>query len=141
MIIAATAYPSYQEYVRKTRRIDMQANMLKIASDIQRYKIANFKVTGASASDFGIKTTYPEQGVAFYNVTLEWFGEKAGEKDPVWQDTGKLGSERWRLVATPISNTNQSNDGFIILNSKGERCWIKGMSACEPSAITNWDGK
>ena len=41
-ILAAITYPSYQEYVRKTKRTEAQAELLDIAQKIQRYKIANF---------------------------------------------------------------------------------------------------
>ena len=41
-ILAAIAYPSYQEYVRSTKRADAQAQMLEIAHRLQRFKVANF---------------------------------------------------------------------------------------------------
>ena len=58
-ILAAIAYPSYQESVRRTKREDMKASLTEITSQIQRYKIANFKVTGATAGDVGIAAAYP----------------------------------------------------------------------------------
>ncbi|WP_411687475.1 type IV pilin protein [Acinetobacter indicus] len=139
-ILAAIAYPSYQQHVRKTKRTDMQASMLQIASQIQRYKIANFKVKGAVANDFGIKAAYPEQGTPLYTVALKWI-----DTDGSVKDTTPLGSERWVLIATPISTATQYRDGHIGLNFKGERCWTQGTdnsgTACTPSATSNWDGR
>ncbi len=139
-ILAGIAYPSYQEHVRKTKRIEMQASMQQIAAQIQRYKIANFKVKGGVANDFGIKAAYPEQGTPLYTVAVKWI-----DKDGIVKDTIPLGSERWILIATPISTSMQYRDGHISLNFKGERCWTKGTddsgSACIPSATSNWDGR
>ena len=133
-ILAAIAYPSYQEHVRRTKRIEMQSTMQDIATQIQRYKIANFKVTGATPANLNIATTYPLQSLALYTLSLT----------PV--TSGVLTAETWVLTATPIANTPQTGDGHIVLNYRGERCWTKGTdidsgTACTPSASSNWDGR
>ncbi|AZN62880.1 pilus assembly protein PilE [Acinetobacter johnsonii] len=135
-ILAAIAYPSYQEYVRRTKRVDMQGTLLDIATKIQRYKIANFKVTGATANDVGIATSYPTQGTALYTVSLS----------PVSGTPAALTTQAWSLIATPITGSAQQGDGHLVLNYRGERCWTKGTdinsgTACTPSASTNWDGR
>lgn len=135
-ILAAIAYPSYQEYVRRTKRVDMQGTLLDIATKIQRYKIANFKVIGATANDVGIATSYPTQGTALYTVSLS----------PVSGTPAALTTQTWSLVATPIIGSAQQGDGHLVLNYRGERCWTKGTdinsgTACTPSASTNWDGR
>lgn len=132
-IIAAIAYPSYLENVRKTRRVEMQTTMQDIAVKIQKYKIANFKLTGATVGDLGISTSYPAQGTALYTVTL----------DPMAGTPAALTAEAWILTATPIVTTNQKGDGHIVLNYRDERCWTKGSDinggiACTPSASTRW---
>ncbi|AZB89981.1 prepilin-type N-terminal cleavage/methylation domain-containing protein [Acinetobacter pittii] len=133
-ILAAIAYPSYQEHVRRTKRVEMQSTMQDIATQIQRYKIANFKVTGATPANLNIATTYPLQSLALYTLSLT----------PV--TSGVLTAETWVLTATPIANTSQTGDGHIVLNYRGERCWTKGTdinrgTACTPSASSNWDGR
>ncbi|MBE9399775.1 prepilin-type N-terminal cleavage/methylation domain-containing protein [Acinetobacter albensis] len=133
-ILAAIAYPSYQEYVRKTKRVEMQTSLQDIAMRIQKYKIANFKVVGATTTDLGIASSYPTQGTALYNVGLT----------PL--TSGALSSESWVLTATPITNSPQQGNGHIVLNYRGERCWTKATdinagTACTPSASTNWDGR
>lgn len=133
-ILAAIAYPSYQEYVRKTKRVDMQTHLQDITMTIQKYKIANFKVTGATPANLGIAASYPTQGKALYTVSLT----------PL--DSGKLSAETWTLTATPISTGPQQGDGHLVLNYRGERCWSKATdinsgTACVPSASTNWDGR
>ena len=134
-ILAAIAYPSYQEYVRKTKRVDMQTQMIDLAAQIQRYKIANFSLVGASTTDLGVASNYPLNGIKLYNLRIQWLND-AG----VVQNTLPLGSNRWVLTATPITLTPQATDGNLVLNFRGERCWTKGNS-CTPSASTNWDGR
>ncbi|QDK96506.1 prepilin-type N-terminal cleavage/methylation domain-containing protein [Acinetobacter tandoii] len=135
-ILAAIAYPSYQDYIRRTKRAEMQGTLLDIAAQIQRYKIANFKVTGATTTDVGIAATYPLQGIALYTVSLS----------PVGGTPAALTSQTWTLTAKPIAGSAQQGDGDIVLNYRGERCWSKGTdinsgTACVPSATTNWDGR
>ncbi|MFV5365118.1 type IV pilin protein [Acinetobacter oleivorans] len=133
-ILAAIAYPSYKEHIRHTKRMDMQTTLQQIAMQIQRYKVANFKVSGATASDLGIASSYPANGTRLYTVNLT----------PV--TSSALTAETWVLTATPIANTSQTGDGNIVLNYRGERCWTKGTdinngTACVPSATSNWDGR
>lgn len=133
-ILAAIAYPSYKEHVRHTKRVDMQTTLQQLVMQIQRYKVANLKVIGATASDLGIATSYPIQGLPLYTVNLT----------PV--TAGALNAETWVLTATPIVNTSQTGDGDIVLNYRGERCWTKGTdinsgTACVPSTTSNWDGR
>ena len=134
-ILVAFAYPSYQESIRRTKRVDMQASMQQIASQIQRYKIANFTLIDATKSDLGIEANYPIQGTALYTVSIS----------PV-DSAGKVTSNSWSIIATPVSTGGQKGYGDIVLNSRGERCWTKGTdinggTPCTPSATTNWDGK
>lgn len=133
-ILAAIAYPSYKEHVRHTKRVDMQTALQQLAMQIQRYKVANLKVIGATASDLGIAISYPINDTPLYTVNLT----------PV--TAGALNAETWVLTATPIVNTSQTGDGDIVLNYRGERCWTKGTdinsgTACVPSTTSNWDGR
>lgn len=133
-ILAAIAYPSYQEYVRRTKRVDAQADMIELAGRLQRYRIANFtflKSDGAtpiSIADVGYTGTLPESGgAALYTLALS-----------------NVTAGTWTLTATPTGA--QIGDGHIVLNHRGERCWTKGSdknsgTACVPSATTNWDGR
>ena len=130
-ILASIAYPSYAQYVRKAQRLELQAELMDISKRLQRYKVANFRYlqaggTPITLADIGepVPLNVPRQGQALYNITL-----------------GDVTATTWTLIATPINNTTQQLDGVVSLNHRGEKCWIKGMPACEPSAITNWDGK
>ena len=132
-ILAAIAYPSYQEFVRKTNRVDTKTQMMDIAGQLQKYKIANFiffqsnTTTPITLTDIGQSGTLPI-AKPFYNVTLT-----------------NVTANTWTLTATPIVSSMQLGDGHLVLNHRGERCWThgsdKGGAACVPTATTNWDGK
>lgn len=47
-ILAAIALPSYQEQVKKTRRTNAQADLLELASYMERYYGENFTYVGAA---------------------------------------------------------------------------------------------
>lgn len=136
-ILAAIAYPSYQEYVRKTHRIEAQSDLLELASRIQRFKIANFSYsplvndveTPVTLGDLQHNGNIPSQGTALYSIKLT-----------------DVTANTWTLTATPITTASQFSDGHLVLNHRNERCWTKGTditggTACVPTASTNWDGK
>jgi type IV pilus assembly protein PilE len=112
-ILAAIAYPSYQKYVRKTKRVEMQSTLIDLAAKIQRYKIANFKVKNATQADLGVSTSYPLQGQKLYDVVLS----------PL--TSGALSAEAWTLIATPKSGTTQAGDGAITVNYQNVKCWYE----------------
>ncbi|MCH7335854.1 prepilin-type N-terminal cleavage/methylation domain-containing protein [Acinetobacter sp. NIPH 2699] len=131
-ILAAIAYPSYQEHVRKTKRTDAQADMIELASRLQRYKIANFTFlkpdgTAIGLAEVGHSGILPQSGGGtLYNLALS-----------------NVTAGTWTLTA--ISTGGQLDDGDIVLNHRGERCWDRGNKTtgvtCIPSATSNWDGR
>ena len=46
-IISAIAYPSYQEQVAQSRRVDAQGSLLSLAQSLERYYTENGAYTGA----------------------------------------------------------------------------------------------
>lgn len=132
-VLAAIAYPSYQESVRKAKRIDAQAVMIDTASKLQRYRIANFTFLKAgltagstvpvTLTDLGVSAVIPTSGQALYDLNLS-----------------NVTAGTWTLTATPKVNTTQTGNGSIVINHRGERCWTNG-STCTPSATSNWDGR
>lgn len=128
-ILLAIAYPSYQNQVRKTKRVEMKVTMQDIVHNIQRYKVAHFSVIGAQASDFDLQSRYPLRGTALYNLSLSPLDEN-----------NQLNSESWQLIATPIAGTAQAKDGSLLINSKGQKCWTENR-LCTLTTTSNWDGK
>lgn len=121
-ILAAIAYPSYQEYIRKTNRGDMQSEMLRMAQEAKRYQIANRNFTGMTLTHLKSSGSFPSQGTVLYDLRL----------DPAPT------ANAWTLVATPRANTIQTNDGVICLNNQGHKSWTKGATACALTATSTW---
>ena len=127
-ILATIAYPSYIDHVRKTKRAEAQAELLDLASKIQRYKVANFTFLKEddepiTLEDIGESANLkiPRTGEALYNIQLSEVTEKS-----------------WILSAIPIDNTIQQLDGGLVMNHRGEKCWVKEQTNCVPSEATNW---
>jgi len=115
--VAAVAIPSYQNYVRKTKRAELQAEMAEIASNLQRFKLANFHyvqsmsgstVTPINLTHVGFSSAAPTSKNGLYTYALS-FNTAATE---------------WTLTATP-TNGMQRGTGAITLNHAGRQCWYK----------------
>ena len=127
-ILAAIAYPSYQDYVRRTNRTDAQSELIALATQLQRYKVAHFSFLQTNGNAITLANigesanlTLPRSGTPLYNVVLS-----------------NVTANTWTLTAVPINNSVQQVDGSVALNHRGEKCWIKG-STCIPSATSNWN--
>lgn len=64
-ILAAIAYPSYQDYVRRSKRADAQAIMTEDAQLLERYFTTNGTYVGAVLPF----AQSPKNGTADYNIT------------------------------------------------------------------------
>lgn len=112
-VLAAIAYPSYQRYVIKTKRVDMMTEMQNIASEIESRKLAQGSYGAISAkvkTDFA--KAYPTQGQALYDVSI---GNVAGV-------TGTDLTSQWLITATPKKNTQMASDGVLSLNYQNIKC-------------------
>lgn len=65
-ILAAIAYPNYQDYVRRSKRGDAQAIMTEDAQFMERYFTTNGTYAGAVLPS----QQSPKSGTADYNITL-----------------------------------------------------------------------
>ncbi len=71
-ILAAVAYPSYQDSVLKSRRTDAQADMLEISSFMERFFTENNRYdqdVGGTAVALPFSTS-PRLGTAAYNLSV-----------------------------------------------------------------------
>lgn len=103
-VLAAIAFPSYQRYVIKTKRVDMMSEMQNIATEIQSRKL----VQGSYSNDLiaGLGGNFPRQGPALYTISFT---------------PNPLTSE-WRIIATPNPNSQMANDGILSLNYQNNKC-------------------
>ena len=105
-VLAAIAYPSYQQYIIKSKRADMMSEMHNIASEVQNRKLAQGRYAGMVVTDLTVN--YPRQGTALYTVAIT--------PNPL--------ASQWTITATPIAGTQMVNDGNLSLNYQGVKCRI-----------------
>ncbi len=129
-ILAAIAIPSYERYQIKVNRVAAQSEMIEMGSVLQQYLIthrtyAKSATSFVSLADLNLTTQLPRHETPkLYNVDLT------------------ATASTWQLTATPIEQTRQENNGILILNSKGYRCWDEDNSGgCDANAASNWDGR
>lgn len=110
-ILAAIAYPSYAEQMRRAKRSDAQTAILEVSQLLQRHYIGRSTFTGADADDGIFKTggwdRIPrDTGRAqTYTVTLENIEESEGRS--------------YKIRATP--NFTDEACGDLTLDDKGRK--------------------
>jgi len=72
-ILAAIVFPSYQEYVRESRRADASVALMGLAGAMERHFTVNGTYVGAASG--AVPSIYPTQSpidgsVAYYNLTV-----------------------------------------------------------------------
>ena len=127
-ILAAISYPSYQQYVIKSKRTDMMSEMQNIASIIESRKLAQGSYSNALRT--GLTGNYPQQGTALYNVTVETIVAPVSPPPDPPPPLDPLTS-KWIITATPITGTQMANDGTMTINYVGIKCRvIKTVNTC-----------
>ena len=127
-ILAAISYPSYQQYVIKSKRTDMMSEMQNIASIIESRKLAQGSYSNALRT--GLTGNYPKQGTALYNVTVETIVAPVSPPPDPLPPLDPLTS-KWIITATPITGTQMANDGTMTINYVGIKCRvIKTINTC-----------
>lgn len=122
-ILATIAYPSYQDYVKKTNRVDVQSEMLLIYRELENYKSAKGTYANAKLKNGTFTESYPLTGESQYTIKLDIASNNFS----------------WTLTASPTTAGMQVGNGDIVLNSKGYKCWIKATT-CIPAPNTDWTG-
>lgn len=127
-IMSAIAYPSYQQYIIKTKRTEMMGEMHNIASEIQARKLAQGSYNNNLKS--GLIGDYPRQGSVLYSVTIEPIVVPPKPPPSAPTPPTMLNSE-WIITANPIAGSQMANDGSMTLNYLGVKCRvIKTVNTC-----------
>jgi type IV pilus assembly protein PilE len=122
-ILAAIAYPSYNQYRVKTNRVDVQTELMRVAGRLQSYKLINNSYASATLTGVGGTANYPSTGTAYYTVALTLDDDNQG----------------YTLTATPVSTTVQKGNGVVCLNQDGQKYWSEGAVSCVLSSSSTWD--
>lgn len=109
-ILVSIALPSYNDHVRKTRRVAGASCALAVAQQAERYYTANLKYTGfAAVADTSICEPKARE---FYNVT-----------------PGNLGPKTYTISAAPRGAQNGDSCGTLQVTQSGAKtpttagCW------------------
>lgn len=131
-ILAAIAYPNYQNYKLHGNRVNAQGEMLFIAGRMQAYKMTNGSYEGATVEQiYGGETSFPkpnnpDHATPLYDLAF---------------DPSTAEASGWTLIATPIATEIQASDGVICINDLGQKFWAKGATSCSLSNTSSWDKK
>lgn len=99
-ILAAIAYPSYTQYVIRSKRTDAQAIMMENAQFLERYFTTNGTYIGATLP----KLQSPESGTASYNMT-----------------TPTLSATSYTVQAQPTGSFSDAMCGTLTIDHTGVR--------------------
>lgn len=124
-ILAAVAYPSYTDSVRKSRRGEAKAALAELAQWLERNYSESFRYdqtgTGAAlaATDVPITKT-PKQGTAeYYQITLaNWDADSFTLKATPQSAQAKDGCQTLTLTHTGVKGVEGAKDGYSV-----DRCW------------------
>ncbi|WP_350224399.1 type IV pilin protein [Halopseudomonas bauzanensis] len=115
-ILAAIAYPSYQEYVNKSRRADAQAALLELAQFMERhYTSKGGYLAGGNSGNVPTLpfTKAPKDGSSeFYTLSLH----------------GNTNARSYLLQATPKNSMSGDKCGTLTLSSTGEKGQGAGLT-------------
>ena len=121
-ILAAIAYPSYQNYKIRTHRTDAQAEMIAIGQSLSQYKATRGNYSNATIARIYGNSVTPKQGTALYDLTLN------------------VTNSTWTLTAEPIAVSGQKGDGALTITHTGTQCWYKGNDDATGTCLS-WIGK
>lgn len=125
-LIAAFSYPSYQEYIERTRRVDAQGALMEMAAAMERHYASNnsYEAAAAGGADTGAPAIFPD--------------ESPLEGNPKYYDLRiqAAGANTFTLRATPKGV--QAGDGNMELDSTGVRRWDRGADGFGANDNT-WD--
>lgn len=106
-IIAAIAYPSYQDHVRKTHRSLAQADLMELAQWMERQYAGNFSYLDNSDAVRALPFTQsPRTGTAFYDLSVV---------------KGSVKKNAYTLQAVPRTNQQKDKCGTLFLDQAGLR--------------------
>lgn len=107
-ILAAIAYPSYQDSVRKTKRATAQADLMELAGFMERVYTENI--------------AYPSASTALPFIT------SPRDSTPAYNLTKVSTSSTYTLTATPSGDQINDSCGTMTLKNNGDKtpatdCW------------------
>lgn len=118
-ILLSIAIPQYKQYVIRSNRVAMQAEIMQIVAGLERQKAIQLTYNGATLQTLYGSTnnppTYPKtaQGRAvLYSLFLKFPPDAAVPRGAAW-------------VLSALPENTQFGDGAMAVDNTGRRCWNK----------------
>lgn len=111
-IIAAIAYPSYQDSVRKTRRATAQAELMELAQWMERQYSADFSYLDGGNQPALPFSQSPRTGTAFYNFSFN----------------GTVSANAYTVQAVPAGDQVNDACGTLRLTQTGAKSSTSGTN-------------
>jgi len=115
-ILAAVAYPSYNNYMASAKRADARATLLEAAQYLEREFTANGNYDAGNLVSAGLATLPRDGSTAYYNLALNASGA------------------RYTLTAIPTGAMNGDPCGLLTLDQSGQQ----GVSLASMTAADCW---
>ena len=125
-ILAAIAYPSYQQQIRRGARSAGQQFLLDIAQRQEQFLLDQRQYATALGAG-GLNSSVPSELNTRYQAPV--FNVPAGATPPTYT-----------ITLTPIAGGLMASDGALIINSTGQR-WrdMNGNGTYESASDKTWD--
>jgi type IV pilus assembly protein PilE len=129
-ILAAIAYPSYQEQVRTSRRADAQAALMQLAQFMERYYTENDCYQPKGDDDVCDDDNA--------DPTLPFSEAPVDGNDKYYDLTQQINTgTAFTLRATP--KRAQSGNGYLELSNTGARSWDEDNSGAIGTSEADWN--
>lgn len=129
-LLASVAHPFYKEHQAKVSRADAQAELARVAQQLQFYYSINNTYTGANPLGKTNSMQFPKTK-PLYTISATITDNAT---------TGEIGTN-FVLRATPIAKGKLAGDGVICLNNIMQRSWSKGARGCNLTQTSTWYGE
>jgi type IV pilus assembly protein PilE len=107
-ILASVAYPSYQQYVIRSNRSEMEQFMLDVSNREEEFLLNNRSYTNLA----GLNLSVPARLQSLYTVTAAATTSCAG---------ATLTAPSYCITSTPVATSIQKDDGALTLDSQGNK--------------------
>lgn len=118
-ILAAIALPSYRSYIVRAARVEVQTELLELAS-LQEKIFLN-------SNNYAFSVTNPYTGLATGGLGRTSGMTKDGRYTLTLVDAAGVAmaapAQAFVLRATPVAGSTQASDGVLSVNESGRRLW------------------
>lgn len=142
-VLAAIAYPSYQEQTRKARRSDGKNSLTEVANRLEKfYAHCNTYTTnfGGKVSDTDATKNCTGLAVASGDSVANINTAEGYYQLGITDINGATAAiaQGFRVTATPVAGKPQATDGMLALDSRGTKWYDSNKNGSFASTENSW---